>query len=368
MTVTIQITDTEAFTPRFDTVDKDMDRLMEHVVHLAHSGRVENVPGKSLNDVYLTAANARILDAYWQRGLFAAVEQHYTYTFDIAFGWPHHEMLDYLERFVAAGEGPRAIRIMRNYLALQKPPFWSRIDDRKRGFRMAKYWAAPEAVQRNAYVQLIAPIPEYRDALLKLIDFSRDLFMRAGATEAQLARLELERAEVAAEQRTPPGKPDPRKIDEDVFWEIIGTPADGALSERIDALPDRLAAFKATQIKAFDAMLHDISYRAYRHDIWALAYLLHDGCSDDSFAAFRAGLIMLGQGAFAAVLADPDGFDPTVDVGSGLGLMDVPPLAYEMRQGIAMKRKTYKAPKLAGPDLVEEAFADALPRVAAALA
>lgn len=365
MTDTIAIAGTETFTLRFDAIDKDMDRLMEHVAVLVHAGRLESIPGKSLNDVYLTPANARIIDAYWQRGLFAAVEQHYTYTFDIAFGWPHHGMLHYLERFVAAGEGSRSIRIMRNYLALQKSPFWSRINDRKRGFHIAKYWAASEAEQREAYTQLIAPIAEYRDALLKLMDFSRDLFVRAGATEAQLARLAIERAEVAAEQRTPPGKADPRKMDEDVFWEIIGTPADGALSERIDALPDRLAAFKATQIKAFDAVLHDINYRAYRHDIWTLAYLLQDGCSDDSFEAFRAGLIMLGQQAFAAVLADPDRVDPAVDVGNGLSLMDVSPLAYEMRHGTGMKRKIFKAPQLGGTVLDEAAFAAALPRVAA---
>lgn len=365
MTGTIAITDTEDFAPRFDTVDKDTDRLMEHVVELVHAERLVKVPGKSLNDVYLTAAGTRLLDAYWQRGLFAAIEQHYTYSFDIAFGWPHHEMLDYLERFVAAGEGQRAIRIMRNYLALQKPPFWSRIDDRKRGFQMAKYWAAPEAVQRNAYAQLIAPIPEYRDALLKLMNFSRDLFVRAGATETQLARLAVERAEVAAEQRTRPGKPDPRKMDEAVFWEVIGTPDDGALSERIDALPDRLAKFKATQIRVFDRLLHEMSARAYRQDIRALAYLLNGGCSDDAFEGFRAGLIMLGKQAFAAVLADPDGFDPAVAIGDGLALMDVPPLAYEMRQGTAMKRKMFKVPELAGPELDEDDFAEALPRVAA---
>lgn len=32
----------------------------------------------------------------------------------------------------------------------------------------------------------------------------------------------------------------------------------------------------------------------YRYDLWAAAYLIGGGCSDDSFTDFRAGLI--GQG------------------------------------------------------------------------
>ena len=367
MTTTVQITDTEVFAPRFDSISKDMDRLMELVVELAHAGRLANVPGKSLSDVYLEETNGRIIDAYWNRQLYAAVEQHYIYTFDIAFGWPHHEMREYVERFIAVGEGQRAIRVLRNYLALQKPMFWSRIDERKRGFRMAKYWAAPEAVQRAAYAKLLAPIPEYRDKLLEMIDFAHVAFVRAGATTAQLARLAAERAEIAAEIRKSPGKPDPRAMDVNVFWEVIGTPDDGGLSERIDDLPNRLARFKANQIKAFDMLLHEMNHRAYRNDVWALAYLLNDGCSDDAFEAFRCGLIMLGRDLFEAVLARPDDFDIGVQVGEALSLMDVPPLAYEMRSGKAMKRKAYLLPPLEGPHLEEHEFADALPRIASAL-
>lgn len=367
MTDTIAITESEDFRPRFDDISKDMDRMMEHAVELLHQGRIAQVPGKSLDDAYLVAARRRLIHAYWDRRLYAAIETHYTYTFEIAFGWPHHEMMDDLERFVAASEGQRAIRIWRNYLALIKPIFWSRIDERKRGFRMAKYWAAPEAVQRNSYAKLLAPIPEYRETLLKMYDHVSAFFVRAGATEVQMARLEAERAEIAAEERAKPGKPDPRAMDEDVFWEVIGTPADGTLSERIDTLPDRLARFKAMQIRAFDALLHQMDHRAYRSDIWALAHLLNDGCGDDAFEGFRCGLIMLGRADFEAVLADPDAFDTRKVVGDGLALMDVPPLAYEMRAGKAMKRKAYRRPALSGPDLDEDAFADHLPRVAAAV-
>lgn len=363
MTGTIAITEELHFAPRFKDLEEDSSQLRAYIIDLYHDDQLGKVYDRAM--ALMEPAVLHLHAAYWDEQRYDALERYYTYTFEVPFGWPGQELLDALERLVSLGEGPRAIRILRNYLALQKQPFWSRIDDRKRGFQMSKYWAAPEAEQRRAHAQLIAPISEYRDTLLAMMDFSRDLIVRAGATEAQLARLATERAEVVAEQRTRPGKPDPRKMDEAVFWELIGTPDDGALSERIDALPDRLAKFKATQIKVFDGLLHEMSARAYRQDIRAFAYLLNGGCSDDAFEGFRAGLIMLGLQAFAAVLADPDGFDPAVGIGDGLALMDVPPLAYEMRQGAAMKRKMFKVPELAGPELDEDDFAKALPRVAA---
>src|SRR5262249_46305929 len=45
---------------------------------------------------------------------------------------------------------------------------------------------------------------------------------------------------------------------------------------------------------------------SYRWDLWAIAYWLHGGCSDDGFADFRACLISLGRKWYFQVLDDPD--------------------------------------------------------------
>jgi hypothetical protein len=101
-----------------------------------------------------------------------------------------------------------------------------------------------------------------------------------------------------------------------------------------------------------------------------LAYLLRGGCSDDSFDAFRGWLILLGCRVFEATLANPDDFDVNLHHGESGGmdtLRDAAPTAYEWREGKAMK--PVKAPllELKGPEIEEEAFASALPKVAAAM-
>ena len=364
---TIAISDTEDFRPRFDSIDKDFDRLIEKMADLRHQNRLAVQKGKSLMDLYGTATLHRMIDAYFDRKLYDSIERHYTWH-ELAFGAPDDGTRSAMERLVELGEGQRAIRIWRNYLAVLKSTYWWHLDERRQGLKTSPNWLEDEAVQRRSHDELIAKIPSMKTTLLMLFDDAQKLFLRAGATEGQLTRLARERAEVDAEERTPPaGKPDPRPMDDDLFWELIGVPCGSGLGERIEALADRLAHFNPAAIRKFDALLHDKSAEAYRSDIWALVYLLNDGCSDDDFAGFRCGLILLGREGFEAALANPDDFASVVGVttpGNGLSLLNVPPLAHEMRTGKAMRRKSFKMPALKGPALEEEDFADYLPQVA----
>jgi Protein of unknown function (DUF4240) len=44
----------------------------------------------------------------------------------------------------------------------------------------------------------------------------------------------------------------------------------------------------------------------YRYDLWAVAYLIGGGCSDDGFIDFRAGLIAQGREWYQKAAASPD--------------------------------------------------------------
>jgi len=44
----------------------------------------------------------------------------------------------------------------------------------------------------------------------------------------------------------------------------------------------------------------------YRYDLWAAAYLIGGGCSDDGFIDFRAGLIAQGRDWYQKAAASPD--------------------------------------------------------------
>jgi Protein of unknown function (DUF4240) len=95
-------------------------------------------------------------------------------------------------------------------------------------------------------------------------------------------------------------------VDMDDFWSVVESaragqkPADEALVDRLVAggSPEAVLDFQ----ERFDAVDEIIN----RWDVWAAAYLIGGGCSDDSFADFRAGVIASGRDWFERVAASPD--------------------------------------------------------------
>ncbi|MGC4750480.1 DUF4240 domain-containing protein [Micromonospora sp. DT201] len=73
------------------------------------------------------------------------------------------------------------------------------------------------------------------------------------------------------------------------------------------ALVTRLAATSPEGILEFQEVFDQLHGALYRWDVWAPAYLIGGGCSDDSFPDFRAGVIALGREWYERVLASPDG-------------------------------------------------------------
>ncbi|MCP2165161.1 DUF4240 domain-containing protein [Goodfellowiella coeruleoviolacea] len=95
------------------------------------------------------------------------------------------------------------------------------------------------------------------------------------------------------------------------FWRLI----DQARAEVVDttdadAVADRAAALLATrpvaEIVAAQRPLDELLAVAYRARLWAAAYLINDGCSDDGFDYFRGWLIAQGREVFERVVAEPD--------------------------------------------------------------
>jgi len=97
-------------------------------------------------------------------------------------------------------------------------------------------------------------------------------------------------------------------MDEPTFWMLVesakaeSTPA---LSNQPELLQKKLEALPPREIVAFDRIFTQLHHDAYRWDLWAAAYIIEGGCSDDGFTDFRAGLIGLGRDAYYAALADP---------------------------------------------------------------
>lgn len=97
------------------------------------------------------------------------------------------------------------------------------------------------------------------------------------------------------------------------FWNLVNVAradAGKANSDRYDAfasaLVDRLAATSKETIFEFRQVFEQFHSAIYHWDMWAAAYLIGGGCSDDAFMDFRAGLIAQGQDWYERAASSPD--------------------------------------------------------------
>lgn len=357
------------FKPRFRSIDNDWERYTEALVELSDRGLVPCEKGQSLYGLYGLDASEWISEFYFEEDRLDQIEQHYISTEVSSIGPMYEGPLAIIERFKSIGEDARVRRMWRAHMGLIKAAFWWYIGERNAGFRMVKYQNASEKAQRREYEMLNKRIPSLKKKLLKIMSEYRAAVGEAGASSQELASIDADIHAIEEEQRPrPKGKPDPQKMDEDLFWNLIDEGlVDQPIGERLDALPDRLAAFKVAEIRGFEIILRELDARAYRWDVWALAYLLQGGCSDDSFEEFRGWLILQGRKVFEDTLSDPNAFDVSLHSGMASGmsrLRDIAPIAYEMRAGKAMKPVKVKLAEVAGAEIAEEEVAKALPRIA----
>lgn len=100
-------------------------------------------------------------------------------------------------------------------------------------------------------------------------------------------------------------------MDIDQFWNLIeearraaDSPADAEdIASRATAL---LAAREPKEILAAQQILWDLMAASYQAPLWAAAYLINGGCSDDGFEYFRGWLILQGRTAYEQAVADAD--------------------------------------------------------------
>lgn len=91
----------------------------------------------------------------------------------------------------------------------------------------------------------------------------------------------------------------------DEFWSIVESARTDARPTH-EALIDRLAALTMDEILDFQMRFDEVQDAVHRWDVWAAAYLIGGGCSDDSFSDFRAGLVALGRSWFEKAAQSPD--------------------------------------------------------------
>jgi hypothetical protein len=71
-------------------------------------------------------------------------------------------------------------------------------------------------------------------------------------------------------------------------------------------LHDLLVQLPVEDILEFDTCFQECIRDAYTWELWAAAYLVNGGCSDDGFDYFMGWLVAQGRKAYEAVLSGPE--------------------------------------------------------------
>lgn len=98
-------------------------------------------------------------------------------------------------------------------------------------------------------------------------------------------------------------------MNQETFWKIIGevnNESGGEMEIKPDLLTKRLKAMDAGEILSFSRVFDSMMDRAYTWDLWAAAYIIHGGCSDDAFMDFRSSLISMGKEVFERSVSSPE--------------------------------------------------------------
>ena len=123
------------------------------------------------------------------------------------------------------------------------------------------------------------------------------------------------------------------------FWQIIEAHVSRPLQvdSAAEQLEKALRKLPEPELREFCRRFDELMAEAYRWDLWGIAYLVNEGCGDDSFMDFRASLICLGQDTFEAALADAESLvNLPLEELQGLcdeGMLYAGPTAYEAIAG-----------------------------------
>lgn len=94
----------------------------------------------------------------------------------------------------------------------------------------------------------------------------------------------------------------------DQFWDIVGKvhrDSGGDMDRKCELLEAELRSLPLDEVRSFQRHFDECQDRAYTWELWAAAYIIGGGCSDDAFSDFRATLISMGRQTFRQALADP---------------------------------------------------------------
>jgi hypothetical protein len=117
-------------------------------------------------------------------------------------------------------------------------------------------------------------------------------------------------------------------MDEETFWDVIDS-ARASAKPLHEALVDDLATRTPDEILDYEDRFTALTLALHRWEVWAAAYLMGRGCSDDSFMDFKAGLVAQGRDWYVRAVTSPDSLADHPAVAGTVGRAWENPLFYE---------------------------------------
>lgn len=166
----------------------------------------------------------------------------------------------------------------------------------------------------------------------------------------------------------------------DEFWAVVdraraGVTQPGVVAQRA---VDELSGRDPQDIVAWGRHLDKVMAASYAEDLWAAAYLINGGCSDDDYDHFRGWLVAHGRDVFARAVRQPDSLADlpavraAVDTGAefaGQEVLDVAADSYRKATGEELPAGEAAGPRPSQDDFWdfddEEEMHRRLPRLAA---
>ncbi len=95
-------------------------------------------------------------------------------------------------------------------------------------------------------------------------------------------------------------------MDESQFWELVQRAHNAAsddMDRKCEVLKAEIEKLSKNEASDFAVLFDAMMDRAYSHKLWGAAYVIHGGCSDDTFNDFRSSLISRGRACFERAIA-----------------------------------------------------------------
>ena len=141
------------------------------------------------------------------------------------------------------------------------------------------------------------------------------------------------------------------------------------MDRKCELLDAELRRLPLEEVRSFHAHFDECKDRAYSWELWAAAYIIGGGCSDDAFSDFRSTLISMGRQTFEQALADPQSLadmDYDAEIAHYEGYQYVPTTVEEDLGGGQLFPRSRPAPaEPSGQPWMEHEVGELYPKLAA---